>query len=104
MLILRDTLVNKLLSLASKEFTIQRRILTNEELHSDTSSNGEDARGYRSLLERQHLPRLGRNGTVSSRLLGDLREMLKLRTEGIGLSQEYGEYEECSTLWLEHRV
>lgn len=75
--------------LTSEEFTAQRRIPTKEELHSDSCSNGESPKGYGSLLERANLPRLGGNRTVSSRLRRDLREMLKLRTEGIGLGQEY---------------
>lgn len=32
------------------------------------------------------------------------REVLKLRTEGLGLSQEYRERGECLALWLEHSV
>ena len=104
MMVLRDILVNELVLLTSEEFTVQGRIPTNEELHCDSCSNGESARGYGSLLETADLRRLGGNRTVSSRLRRDLREMLTLRTEGIGLGQEYREYEEYLTLWLEHRV
>ena len=96
--------MNKLVLLTSEEFTVQGRIPTNEELHCDSCSNGESASGYRSLLETADLRRLGGNRMVSSRLRRDLREMLTLRTEGIGLGQEYREYEEYLTLWLEHRA
>ena len=96
--------MNKLVLLTSEEFTVQGRIPTNEELHCDSCSNGESASGYRSLLETADLRRLGGNRMVSSRLRRDLREMLTLRTEGIGLGQEYREYEEYLTLWLEPRA